>query len=105
METYFFINISTKRISKVLADRLKATLRFLISKFQTAYIKRRFISEGGRLISRILEISDNLKIKRFLMTLLIRSLEKYGTDGFIKWIQVLIQNQETCVINGGTTAN
>ena len=104
------LNVTTKLISKMLAERLKTTLPFLISKFQTAYIKRRFISEGGRLMSHILEISDNLKIKRFLMTLdveilLIRSLEKYDIDGFIKWIQILIQNQETCVINGGTTAN
>ena len=51
----------------------------------------RFISEGSRLISDILEISDNLKVKGFLMTLdtekafysvnhlfLITELEKHG---------------------------
>ena len=26
-------------------------------------------------------------------------------EGFIKWIQILIQNQESWVINGGTTTN
>ena len=54
-------------------------------------VYRRFVSEGGRLISDILEISDNLKIKRFLMTLDIEkafdsvnylfsmtAIEKYG---------------------------
>ena len=92
------LNVTTKLISKVLAERLKTTLPFLISKFQTAYIKRRFISEGGRLMSHILEISDNLEIKRLLMTLdtgkafdsvnhlfLITSLEKHGIEDFIKW--------------------
>ena len=63
------LNLDTKLISKVLAERLKKVLPYLISKNQTAYVKGRFISEGGRLISDILEISDNLKIKGFLMTL------------------------------------
>ena len=31
-------------------------------------------------------------------------LEKYSfKEDFIKWIQILMQNQESCVINGGTT--
>ena len=37
---------------------------------------------------------------------LITVLEKYGfKQGFIKWIQSLIRNQESCIINGGTTTN
>ena len=68
--------------------------------------KETCIINGGRTTNYF----EPIKIKRFLMTLdveirLIRSLEKYDIDGFIKWIQILIQNQETCVINGGTTAN
>ena len=103
------MKVDTKLISKVLAERLKKVLPSLISRNQTAYVKARFISEGGRLISDILEISDNLKVKGFLMTLdiekafvsvnnlfLITALEKYGFKGdFIKWIQILIQNQES----------
>ena len=77
------------------------------------------ISEGDRLISDILEISNNLKIKGFLIALdivkpfnsvnhllLITALERYGfKEDFIKLIQILMQNQESCVINGGTTTN
>ena len=37
-------------ISRALAERLKKVLPSLISKNQTAYVKARFISEGGRLI-------------------------------------------------------
>ena len=34
------------------------------------------------------------------------ALEKYDfKEDFIKWIQILIQNQESCVINGGATTN
>ena len=37
---------------------------------------------------------------------LITALEKYGFKAdFIKWIQILIQNQDSCVINEGTTTN
>ena len=76
--------------------------------------------EGGTLTFDMLENSDNLKIKGFLMTLDIEksldsvnhlfyhisSLEKYGCkEDFIKWIQNLIQNQEFCVINRGTTTD
>ena len=84
------MNIDTKLISKELAERLKKVLPSLISKNQTAYVKGWFISEGGRIFSDILEISDNLKIKGFLMTVdiekafdsvndlfLIKALEKY----------------------------
>ena len=34
---------------------------------------------------------------------LITALEKYGfKEHFIEWIQIIIQNQESCVINAGT---
>ena len=63
------MNADTKLVLKVLAERLKKVLPSLISKKETAYVEGRFISEVGILISDILEISDNLKIKVFLMTL------------------------------------
>ena len=100
------MNIDTKLICKVLAERLKKVLPSLISKNQTAYVKGRFIIERGRLISDILEISHNLIIKGFLMTLdiekaidsvnnlfLITAPEKDGfKEDFIQWIQILIRN-------------
>ena len=48
------LNIDTKRISKVLAERLKNILPSLISSDQTAYVKERFISECGMLIYDVL---------------------------------------------------
>ena len=62
------LHIDTKLISKVLAEKLKNVLPSLISSDQTDYAKGRFISEGVRLISDVLEICDNLQIKGFLMT-------------------------------------
>ena len=76
-------------------------------------MKNRCIKEGGRLISD-LEMSEVLD-KGFSATtdiekafdsvnhhFLIAILEKidFGTE-FIEWIKVLLNNQESCVINGG----
>ena len=37
---------------------------------------------------------------------LIKVLDKYGFEkDFIKWIEILLQNQESCIVNGGTTTN
>ena len=60
METYL--------VSKVLAERLKTAHSSLISSNQTAYLSGRVISEGGRLISDIFEVSDLLKLKKLLLT-------------------------------------
>ena len=49
-----------KLISKVLAKCIKKHLPSLISANQTSYVDKRFISERGRLITDILEITDLL---------------------------------------------
>ena len=37
---------------------------------------------------------------------LIKLFERYGfEEDFVKWIKVLLRNQESCIINGGTTTN
>ena len=82
-------------------------------------MKGRFIIEDGKLISDVLEICDKLQIKGFLMIVdiekasdsinqffLIKVLEKSGFEkDFIKWIKILLQNQESWIVNGGTTTN
>ena len=63
------LNTDVKILPKVMAQRLKKTLRFLISANQSAYIDGRFISEGGRLISDLLEISNTMKLDGLLATI------------------------------------
>ena len=84
---------------------------------QVAYVSNRFVSEGVRLISDILEITNCLDIEGLLMTVdiekafdsinhsfLICVLKKFGLgNGFRKWIQILLKNPESCVINSGKT--
>ena len=61
MKTIIIIT-DVKILSKVMAQRVKKTLPFLISANQSAYVDGRFISEVGRVISDLLEISDTLKL-------------------------------------------
>ena len=51
------LNRDKKTISLVLSIRIKYVLSFLISSSQRVYVKNRFISESGKVISDILEIS------------------------------------------------
>ena len=44
-------------------------LPFIISPEQTAFNEKRFIGESGRLISDILSVTNNLKIKSYLVTM------------------------------------
>ena len=113
------LNIDTKLISKVIAIRLKKVLNNLISENQIAYLNNRFISEGSRLISDIIEITDLLQIEGILLTVdiekafdsvnhlfLISAFDKYGfKKDFIRWTKLLLKNQESCIINGEQTTN
>ena len=64
-----------------------------------------------------IEVCDTEKLSGYLMIIdfekafdsmnhafLIAALKKYGFgDNFIDWIKILLNNQESCVINGGHT--
>ena len=113
------LNIYTKLISEVIAIRLKKILNNLISENQIASLNNRFISEEGRLISDIVEITDLLQIEGILLMadtekafdsvnhlFLVSAVEKYGFENdFIRWIKLLLKNQELCIINRGQTTN
>ena len=104
-------------ISKVLASRLKSVISSIVNENQVAYVNNRFISESGRLMSDVLEITNSLHIEGILMTVdiekafdsishffLMYMLKKFGFgNDFRKWIKLLMTNPESCVINGGKT--
>ena len=62
------LNIDTKILSKVFANRLKPTLSSIISHDQTAYVHGRFIGESVRLVSDIIEMTDLLNINGYIVT-------------------------------------
>ena len=111
------LNTDGKILSKALAPLLKKTLPFPISANQSAYVGGRFISESGRLVSNLLEISDTLKWDGLLATIdiqkafdsvdhafIVSTLERYGFGNrFVRWVKSLLKNKESCIINGGNT--
>ena len=99
--------------------RLKNVLPSLISPSQTAYIKNRFISESGKIISEIRNKSEQLNIEllkllSFLVTtdiqkpfdsvnhsFLLAILKAFGFGkNFLHQTEILLTNQESCVLNG-----
>ena len=109
------LNVDVKIISKALSKRLKNVLPSLISDNQSAYVDGRLITEGGRLTADVLQTIDMLKLNGMLVTIdiqkvfdsvnhqfLILALKRYGFGKmFIKWVKALLDNQESCIINGG----
>ena len=108
------LNVDMKLISKVLAGCLKNVISSIVNENQVAYVNNRFISESGRLMSDVLEITNSLDIEGILMTLDIEKafdsinhsflmcvLKKFGFgNDFRKWIQIIMKNSELCVISG-----
>ena len=78
-------------------------------------MKNRFVGQRGRLISDILEMSESLNFKGYIVTVdiekafdslsnssLTACLKKYGHgNDLIKWVEVLLECQEPYIINGG----
>ena len=105
------LNTDVKILSKAIAQRLKKTLLFLIFANQSAYV------DGRWLISDLLEINNALKLHELLITIdiqkvfdsvdhafLISTLERYGFGNrIVRWVKILLKNQESCIINGGNT--
>ena len=63
------MNIDYKLVSKALVVHLKKVLSSLITHLQTTYVQNRCISETGRLISDILEITDTINLTGYLVTI------------------------------------
>ena len=92
----------------------------MINKNQIVYLNDRFISEGDRIISDIVKITDLLQTEGILLKvdiekafdsfnrlfLVSAALEKYGLkNDSVRWIKLLLKYQESCIINGGQTKN
>ena len=104
-------------MSKAISNKLKTVFPTLISSQQNAYVKNRFIGESGKINSYIIEISGWFNTAGFLATMdigkafdsldhsfLISFLKKFDFGNtFITWIEILLKDKQSCVINGGTT--
>ena len=99
--------------------KAKKPLPTIVSSNQTAYVNKRCISKSGRLISDIIEVCEKQNIGGYLVTIdveeafdildhdfLVTVLNKFGFESnFISWIKLLLNNQQSCVINEGNTTS
>ena len=111
------LNVDTKLLSNVLACRIKKVIATLVSSDQIAYVPGRFIGESVRLTSDLLEYMDYNNLPGYLVTIdiekafdsvdhtfLCATLRKFGFgENYIKWIQILLKGEESCVMNNGFT--
>ena len=109
------INVDAKVASKSLALRVRKVLNSLIHSDQTAYLQDRYIGESVRLISDILEYTDDNDIEAILFSadfekpfdsidhcFLFSVLKSFGFGpDFIQWVKTLFKNSESCVMNNG----
>ena len=108
-------NIDYKIIGFTLANRLQNVIGKIISPDQTAYIKNRFIGQNIRLVSDVIEFSNEKNLDGVLLSLdyekafdtaehkfLFECLQLYnfGPD-FIKWIKTLYKKSEIYIKNNG----
>ena len=109
------INVDAKIASKALAFRIRKVITNLIHTDQTASVKGRYIGESVRLISDILEYTENKGIEAILFsadfekafdsidhTFLFSVLKSYGFGpDFIQLVKTFFNNAESCVMNNG----
>ena len=62
------INVDTKIASEALAFRIRKVITNLIHSDQTAHVKSRYIGESVRLISDIVEYTENMGIEAILFS-------------------------------------
>ena len=90
-------------ISKALSTRIKGVLPYLISSNQMAYVKNRFISESGRVISDILVIAKTLALGFLVVIDIEKAFDSVNHCFLVSWIKIILKNQESYIINGGKT--
>ena len=111
------INFDAKIASKAIAMRIYKFVAKLVHCDQTAYVNNWYIGESNRLISDILEYTNENEIEAILFSAafdkafdsiehpFLFAVLKYFVFGadFIQWIRTFFNNAESCVMNNGNS--
>jgi len=112
------LNVDYKIITKVLSERLKPLLPYLIHYNQTGYVEGRFIGDAIRTVIDVMEITDKQNIPGILMCVdfqkafdsiewnyIMKVLDAFNFGpSFKHWIKTIYTNISSCVINNGITS-
>ena len=111
------INVDIKIASNALAARMKTVIHSLISYYQMAYIKGRYIGESVRLIDDLLKYAEDENIDGILFAadtekafdsvnhnFMFAALKRFGFgNDFVRWIKTIFKKSQSCVMNNGTS--
>ena len=111
----FKTQVPEEILSKFLKTRIKSVIKSVIQPDQTVYVPGKYIDKSVRLISDILEYTDDHSLPGFFVTadiekafdsiehpFIVATLKKLGFGPtFINWVKVLLFKQESCVMNNG----
>lgn len=109
------LNVDLKLLSYVLSQRLKKILPKIINEDQTGYLQNRFMGFNHRQIQDIIDYADSYKIDGAIIFVdfikafdtlewdfMLNTLKHFGfNDSFIRWVQTLYSDIQTCVSNNG----
>ena len=109
------INVDAKIASKVLALRMQKVLASIINYDQTAYVRGRYTGESIRLVSDLLDFTEENSIGGILFSadfekafdsiehpFLLAVLKSFGFGPqFIHWVRTIFKSAESCVMNNG----
>ena len=109
------INVDSKLLSKILAERLKLVLPEIIHTDQKGCIKGRFIGQNIRLVEDILDRYDEDEVillldqqkafDRVEWDWLYCVMERFNLgDNFIKWIKIMYCNMKSAIVTNGCTS-
>jgi len=109
------LNTDYKILAKLLATRLKATLRDFISDDQTGFVPDQYIGTNINRMLNFIDYCNDNGVEGMLISIdyekafdsmewdfVYKALEYYGfPNKFINWIKILYNNIESCIINNG----
>ena len=109
------LNTDYKILTKTLSNRLQKVLPKLVNKDQVGYIRGRYIGQNIRIIKDIMTYTAKKNLPGYILLIdlekafdsiewpfLIKCLKHYNFgENFIRWVQLLHKNIESCVTNNG----
>lgn len=112
------LNVDYKILAKSLATRLSNIVPQLVHPNQTGFIPSRHIGDTIRNIQSLIEFTQNTGRSGLIVSLdfsaafdslrhdyMIRALESFNLGpSFLKWIKILYNSSETCVLNRGQSS-
>ena len=113
------LNTDYKILTSILAKRMKAVLKHIISNNQKGFLKDRYIEENTRLVYDLIDYCKTNNKEGLLLMIdfekafdsvewgyIKKVLSKYNFgEDFTRWFDIIYNDSQSCVINNGIYSN